>query len=135
MGRSFNRQAMGGDASSERRASPRTELLLPAKLVCVYDTLDCMVLDLSEVGAFVKMARPLSVGASAYLRAGPFDIFAAGVRIASYSTAYSLAGIVFDDRLTRDEFTNLHWYAWNWTRSEERRKYHAAREWWYAGGE
>lgn len=135
MGRSFNRLAMGGDASSERRASPRMPMLLPAKLVCVYDTLDCMVLDLSEVGAFVKMASPLAVGASAYLRSGPFDIFAVGVRIVSYSTAYSLTGVVFDNRLTRDEVTNLHNYAMNWTRSEELRKYHAAREWWHAGGE
>jgi hypothetical protein len=110
-------------------------MLLPAKLVCVYDTLDCVVLDLSDVGAFVKTTSPLSVGSSAYLRAGPFDIFAVGVRIASYSTAYALTGVVFDNRLTRDQVMNLHTYARNWTQAEELRKYLAAREWWYAGGE
>jgi hypothetical protein len=135
MGRSFNRLVMGGDASSERRASPRTQLLLPAKLVCVYDTLDCMVLDLSEVGAFVKMANPLSVGASAYLRAGPFDIFAVGVRIVSYSRAYALNGVAFDNRLSQDQIMNLQSHARDWVQVERRREYQAARQWWHSGGE
>ena len=133
--RLFAHRGIGGKTISERRTSPRTPLLLPAKLVCVYGTVDCIVLDLSAVGALIKTASPLSVGASAYLRTGPFDIFVASVRIASRSRAYAVTGILFENRLTQAQIKELRSYGRNCIQAERRASYEKAREWWECDGD
>jgi hypothetical protein len=133
MERNFIRQEVGGGATPDRRVSVRMSLTAPAKLVCVYDTFDCVLLDLSGFGALVASASPLSVGTSAYLRAGTSEIFAVGVRKVSCPGAPFLIGVMFDERLTRDQIISLRTYARDWIRIEQRREYCAARDWWNAG--
>lgn len=127
------RQEFGSGATPDRRASVRMPLAAPAKLVCVYDTFDCVLLDLSGFGALVASASPLSVGTSAYLRAGTSEIFAVGVRKVSCPGNPFLIGVMFDERLTRNQIMSLRSYARNWVRIEQRREYCAARDWWNAG--
>lgn len=127
------RQEVGSGATPDRRTSVRMPLTAPAKLVCVYDTFDCVLLDLSGFGALVASASPLSVGRSAYLRAGTSEIFAVGVRKVSCPGTPFLIGVMFDERLTRDQIMSLRSYARNWIRIEQRREYCAARDWWNAG--
>ncbi|WP_017664178.1 PilZ domain-containing protein [Porphyrobacter sp. AAP82] len=131
--RYFTRKGMANVTIPELRALPRMPMAFPAKLACVYGTLECELLDLSGVGALVRSASPLSLGASTYLRAGPCEIFAVAVRKDSNQEAPALTGVMFDDRLTRDQIASLRIYARDWIRIEQRREYVAARDWWNAG--
>ena len=133
MERTSIRHGVGSGATPDRRASVRMPLTAPAKLVCVYDIFDCVLLDLSGFGALVASASPLSVGTSAYLRAGTSEIFAVGVRKISHPDTPFFIGVMFDERLTRDQIMSLRSYARDWVRIEQRREYCAARDWWNAG--
>lgn len=127
------RQVIIDPTGAERRTSPRMPLAFPARLTCVYDTFDCELVDLSAVGALVKLVQPLPVGVCAYLRAGPFEIFATSARTASCANTSSLAGVMFESRLAQDQITILRTYARDWKFIEERNAYRAARDWWNAG--
>lgn len=63
-----------------RRDSPRLHLTVPAKLVSVCETQNCVLVDVSQTGARIRVARPLAAGASGYLRVGPIEVFATALR-------------------------------------------------------
>ncbi len=126
---SFTSPDMGGAGIHDRRSSPRLPLLLPARLICVFDTFNCVLVDFSGTGALVKMERTLSVGAGAYLCAGDFRIFSVTVRAVANSEASSLTGLTFDTRLTREQILDLRTFASNLNHIEHYKTYSAARDW------
>lgn len=112
-----------------RRSSPRLPLRIPAKLVSVFDTLDCLLVDVSLSGALVRLARPLAVDSCGYLRAGPLDAFAITVRVSSYRGSDALTGLRFDTRLTREQVVELRNFAREAELIEKRARISAARDW------
>lgn len=115
-----------------RRHALRLPLRIPAKLESVFDRRDCVVVDVSRYGALLRLAHPLLVGTSAYLRAGPLEVFATAVRDGVLAGGGSITGVVFDVPLDRDQFQVLRIYAREYRLVERRVAAQAARDW--AGG-
>ncbi len=69
----------------------------------VYETQNCMLLDISQTGARLELERPLGVNASGYLRVGPIEVFATAVRLRMGEETGGVNGLEFDIRLTKSQ--------------------------------
>lgn len=116
-----------------RRNSPRLHLTVPAKLVSVCETQDCVLVDVSQTGARIRLDRPLSVNASGYLRVGPVEVFVTALRQNLSLEGGGLNGMEFDIRLTKAEVLALRAYAENYELAE-RRAFRAQARGWITGG-
>lgn len=90
-----------------RRCSTRLLLRIPAKLVSVFETQDCLLVDISQIGALVRVARSLAIDACGYLRAGPLEAFAIAVRSNADSAAGPISGVRFDQPLSAAKVMHL----------------------------
>lgn len=102
-----------------RRCSTRLVLRIPAKLVSVFETQDCLLLDVSQMGALLRVARPLAIDACGYLHAGPLEAFAIAVRTNADSAAGGISGVCFDKPLSAAQVLYLRAYAQQQHRSQE----------------
>lgn len=102
-----------------RRCSTRLLLRIPAKLVSVFETQDCLLVDVSQIGALIRVARPLAIDACGYLRAGPLEAFAIAVRSNADSAAGPISGVWFDQPLTAAQVMYLQAYALRQHRPQE----------------
>jgi hypothetical protein len=116
-----------------RRDSPRLHLTVPAKLVSVCETQNCVLVDVSQTGARIRLERPLAAGASGYLRVGPIEVFATALRQNLTAEGVGLNGMEFDIRLTKAEVLALRAYAENYELAE-RRAFRAQARGWITGG-
>lgn len=116
-----------------RRDSPRLHLTVPAKLVSVCETQNCVLVDVSQTGARIRVERPLVAGASGYLRVGPIEVFATALRQNLTAEGGGLNGMEFDIRLTKAEVLALRAYAENYELAE-RRAFRAQARGWITGG-
>lgn len=112
-----------------RRSAPRVQLGVPAKLVSVFGTQDCMLIDLSRNGALVRLARPLAVDACGYLRAGPFEVFTITVRVKKSVEGDATSGVKFDTPLPREQLVGMRGYANEYKLTEKRLARLAAHSW------
>lgn len=114
-----------------RRSAARVQLVAPARLVSVFDTHECVLVNLSRSGALIRLARPLAVDACGYLRAGTVNAFAITVRVTSVRGAggNAISGVRFDPPLTRDQLMELRTYSKEYVLSEKRLSRLAARDW------
>jgi hypothetical protein len=111
-----------------RRSAPRVQLSAPARLVSVFDTHECEIVNLSRSGALIRLARPLAVDACGYLRAGPFESFAISVRV--IKLGYDVInGVKFDRPLAREQFGELIKYSKELARGHNNLAVLAARDW------
>lgn len=111
-----------------RRSAPRVELSAPARLVSVFDTHKCEIVNLSRTGALIRLARPLAVDACGYLRVGPFESFAISVRVIKLGDDV-INGIKFDPPLTREQFMELIIHSKELARRHNYLAVLAARDW------
>ncbi|PKP96705.1 MAG: hypothetical protein CVT76_06180 [Alphaproteobacteria bacterium HGW-Alphaproteobacteria-15] len=79
-----------------RRAAARLRLAIPARIMTVYETHNCILLDLSQTGARIGLARPLAVGDGGYLMVAQFEVFGEVVR-RKLGAGGGVNGIAFDD--------------------------------------
>ncbi len=112
-----------------RRNAPRLRLSVPAKLVSVCETQDCLLIDVSQTGARIGLARPLAVNANGYLRAGPVEVFVTAVRTRSEEDGSRINGLEFDMRLSKPQVLALRAYAENYEIAEQRESLQQARSW------
>jgi hypothetical protein len=113
-----------------RRASPRLNLSVPARLIGVFETQPCILLDVSQTGARLGLERPLAVGASGYLRVGPIEVFVTAVRTrVAPEGGGGINGVEFDLRLGKAEVMALRAYADNYELAEQRAFLRHARDW------
>lgn len=63
-----------------RRAAARLRLSIPSRLITVFETQTCILLDLSQTGARVGLAAPMALGSGAFLKVGPIEVFGEAVR-------------------------------------------------------
>jgi hypothetical protein len=59
-----------------RRGAARLRLSIPARLVAVYETLPCDLLDLSRSGARVALEQPVATGEAGFLKFLNQELFA-----------------------------------------------------------
>lgn len=112
-----------------RRRSPRLHLSVPAKLISVYETQNCTLLDISQTGARLALERPLGVETSGYLRVGPIEVFATAVRMRMSDEGVGINGVEFDVRLSKPQVLAVRAYAENYEMAERRAFLMHARDW------
>lgn len=118
-----------GSVNIGRRSTPRLRLNVPAKLISVYDTQDCLLIDVSLTGAFLRLSRPLAVDACGYLRVGMIEAFAISVRASTHNGSGAFCAVKFDVPLTGEQLTKLRADAFSAEGSERRDALTAARDW------
>lgn len=82
-----------------RRAAARLRLSIPARMLTVYETQHCILLDLSQTGARIPLAIPLVVGDGGYLNVGRLEVFGEAVRC-KRGTGGGINGIAFEAPLS-----------------------------------
>lgn len=63
-----------------RRAAARLRLSIPARLMTIYETQNCILIDLSQTGARIGLAAPMALGSGGFLKIGPLEVFGEAVR-------------------------------------------------------
>lgn len=129
------RKAPIGDGASTgaapkigRRAAPRLRLSIPAKLVTLFGTQRCILIDLSKGGAQVGLAEPLSCGEGAFLCVAGFEHFGVVVR-SKTDEGGGFIGLEFECPLADEEVIAVRRFSENMEESERRALRNEAREW------
>lgn len=82
-----------------RRSAPRLRLAIPARLVLIHATKNCVLLDLSRSGARIGLEEPLIPGARLFLQIAGFDLFAEVVR-RDLGEGGGINGLAFDEPIS-----------------------------------
>ena len=82
-----------------RRSAARLRLSIPARFISLDGYNDCILIDLSETGAQIALARPLRRGAFGYLQVARFEFFAEAVRRVQGPRG-GVNGLMFDARVS-----------------------------------
>jgi hypothetical protein len=112
-----------------RRAAPRLHLSIPAKLMSVVETQSCVLVDVSQTGARIRLDRPLAVNTSGYLKVGPLDVFVTALRHTPHEAGGGINGLEFEIRLTKSEVLALRAYAEDFEMAERRAFRRQAQNW------
>ena len=112
-----------------RRSSPRLHLSVPAKLLTVSGMQDCLLLDVSQGGARIRLERPLAINTSGYLRLGPVEAFGTALWVQMNEQGSGTNGLEFDIRLSKPQVMQLCAYARNREMAQQREAYLQAHEW------
>jgi hypothetical protein len=111
-----------------RRGAMRVHLSVPAKLIGVSETQNCVLIDLSTSGARIRIARPLPVNTAGFLRIGVIEAFGIAVRVRIEEDG-GINGLSFDVPLSRQEMLAAIHYARNHELVERREAFLQARAW------
>ncbi len=107
-----------------RRAAARLRLSMPGKLVTIYETQPCIVANLSQTGAQVRLAKPLAPGEAAFLQFAAEEHFASVVWREKGSN-----GLEFEVPLTEEQVLETRDFADTIDELERRRMLRIARDW------
>jgi hypothetical protein len=106
-----------------RRAAARLRLAIPARFVSIWETQECILIDVSRTGARVALARPLAVGQSGYLALARMQLFGTIVR-RERGEDMAFNAMAFDEPICREEVLRIRSFA----ESFEQRRSQALRE-------
>lgn len=81
-----------------RRAAARLRLSIPVRFTTIYGTYECILLDLSQTGARIALANPMSAGMGGYLTVAQLEMFGEVVRC-QRSGDGGVNALAFDDPL------------------------------------
>ncbi|MDJ0642991.1 MAG: PilZ domain-containing protein [Erythrobacter sp.] len=112
-----------------RRTAARLRLSLPAKLVTIYETRRCIILNLSQTGVQLGLERPLRQGDAAFLQCADIEQFGTVVRSDPGSNA-----LEFDVPLTHGQVLEIREFADNFDELERSGFRRIARDWITGGG-
>lgn len=107
-----------------RRSAPRLRLSIPARLVTLYETRRCVLLNLSQTGAQIGLEDPLSEGDGAFLKVAGLDHFGGVVRKGPGTNA-----LEFDVSLSENEVLSVRRYSECFEEDERRRLRREVRAW------
>lgn len=93
-----------------RRAAARLRLAIPARVVSLYGTQPCILLDISRTGARMALPSPLVRGQSAYIAITRFELFGSVVR-AEHGLNGAVSAMVFDDPITKSQILEIRRFA------------------------
>ena len=121
-------QATAHDDRIGRRGAARLRLSIPAKLITLYDTRRCILIDLSRTGAQVGLEQPLRMEETGVLLIGGFEIFCEVVRLAKGGKG-GANGLLFDPPLQDEDVLNVRRYAETYQTKELRGLLSEVRAW------
>lgn len=93
-----------------RRASARLRLAIPARLVSLYGTQNCIVLDISRTGARMALPGPLAQGQSGFIELARFELFGTVVRVERFADG-GVNAIAFDDPISKPQILEIRRFA------------------------
>ncbi len=93
-----------------RRGAARLRLSIPARIVSIHGTHDCIVLDLSRTGARIALAEPIKLGAGGVLRVAQLEVFGEVVHRAQGSRG-GINGLAFEAPLSNDAVLAVRHYS------------------------
>lgn len=85
-----------------RRASARLRVAIPARLVSIYSTQNCILLDISRNGARLALANPVAEHQSGVVEVARLELFGAIVR-AERGAEGGANAMAFEDPITEAE--------------------------------
>lgn len=111
-----------------RRGAPRLRLSIPAKVISLYGTTRCILLDLSTSGAQLGLEEPLQVEETVFLHIAGYELFCEVVRLA-YGPNGGVNGLVFDPPLQNQDVLNMRAYAESYQAEELRGLRSEVKDW------
>ncbi|MEO0463580.1 MAG: PilZ domain-containing protein [Pseudomonadota bacterium] len=111
-----------------RRSAARLRLSVPARLITVYETRRCVLLDLSTSGARIALERPLVEGEAGFLAIAQIEVFATVMRMTP-----GINGLQFDVPLEEDDVLGVRAFAERY-KGDARSQFRADVEAWVKGG-
>lgn len=117
-----------GSDSIGRRAASRLRLSIPARIMTIYETHNCILLDLSRSGARIGLAEPLVIGGGGYLRIGQLEVFGQAVR-RMIGAGGGVNGIAFDTPLSDAAVLAIRHHAETFQRTERDALREQVRRW------
>lgn len=100
-----------------RRGAPRLRLSIPARLVSLYSSHRCILIDLSCTGAQVGLEQPLNMDDTALIQIAGLEIFCEVVRSAQGPNG-GVNGLVFDPPLREQDVLDMRAYAESYQANE-----------------
>ncbi len=107
-----------------RRAAPRLRLSLPARLVAVERTHQCILMNLSRDGAQIAILESLREGEGAVLKCGKIDQFVLVKR-----SEFGVNALSFEEPISDDLVLHIRSYHENFEQRERRSLVETARKW------
>ncbi|WP_298468202.1 PilZ domain-containing protein [uncultured Erythrobacter sp.] len=107
-----------------RRNAPRLRLSLPARLVSVERTHQCILMNLSRTGAQIAILESLREGEGAVLKCGKIDQFVIVSR-----GEFGLNALTFEEELSDEMVLHIRRYHENFEERERRALVETARKW------
>lgn len=107
-----------------RRSAPRLRLSLPARLVAVERTHQCILLNLSRTGAQVAILESLREGEGAVLKCGKIDEFVLVTR-----SEFGQNALSFENEISDELVLHIRRYHENFEERERRTLVETARKW------
>ncbi|MEM8724547.1 MAG: PilZ domain-containing protein [Pseudomonadota bacterium] len=107
-----------------RRNAPRLRLSLPARLVAVERTHQCILMNLSRTGAQIAILESLREGEGAVLKCGKIDQFVIVSR-----SEFGINALNFEEELSDDMVLHIRRYHENFEERERRALVETARKW------
>ena len=111
-----------------RRGAPRLRLSLPAKLVSLYGTHRCILIDLSRTGAQVGLEKTLAVNETGFLQIAGLELFCEVVRTAEGPSG-GVNGLVFDPPLDDQVVLDMRSYGDNYDEDDLRGLRDEVKDW------
>lgn len=115
-------------ATYGRRAAARLRLSIPAQMVSIYSTHDCILMDLSRTGARIALADPLANGEGGYLKVGRFELFCEAVRV-MIGASGGVNGLIFDEPLSNADVLAIRHHAETFEDARRRALRDQVRKW------
>ena len=107
-----------------RRAAPRLRLSIPARLVTLYETRRCILLNLSRTGAQIGIENPLELEEAALLQVAHLEQFGLVVR-----RGKGMLALAFDEPLDDQQVPEIRHYSGCIEEHERERLRNEARAW------
>lgn len=111
-----------------RRAAARLRLSIPAQMLTVFATQHCILLDLSQTGARIGLATPMTIGDDGFLRVGQLEVFGQAVR-RMIGVGGGVNGIAFDEPLSHAAVLAVRHHAETFQRVEREALRDQVRRW------
>lgn len=111
-----------------RRRVSRLRLSIPARLVSIYDTRRCILIDISRGGAQIGLEEPLPLCDGVFLQIAGLEPFGEVVR-SDAGPDGGINGITFDPQLTDADILAVRAYSETFRQEERRALLEEARSW------
>lgn len=122
------RSVAPADTVTGRRGAARLRLSIPAKLISLFATQRCILIDISRGGAQVGLAEPLRLGEDLCVEIAGLEPFGTVVRC-DRGLHGGVNGIAFEDWLSDEEVLSVRRFSENFLEVEQARLRREARKW------